>query len=241
MVCTVVHEGPIPLVDMDHRPPCAVPWKHDVAVGQVIQVEVSVGVDERGASVLLPGVSVNGMYPVPPPGGNWFGPTVYLTGPAAVQSTRATRGWAYFCPTWADWPEPETAVTVIVPPGQRVVGGVGVPALLVRAKLAGDAPATPAVAVHVPAVLLAVTAGLVAVPVGPVVTCAVSLPPGKVPDAPVPGNVKVTVSPTSGAPLAHLAVAASGSVKAAPVDAVWPDPEAAAMAGSHPVVARVHR
>jgi hypothetical protein len=74
---------------------------------------------------------------------------------------------------------------------------------------------------------LAVNAGDVAVPALSVVTEADEAPPVKVPLAPVPGAVKVTVEPATGVPLLSVTVATSGLLKAVPTPVACPDPDVA--------------
>jgi hypothetical protein len=101
------------------------------------------------------------------------------------------------------------------------------PAMLVKLKLAGVAtPATAAVMVYGPAALFAVKAGAVAIPLLSLTAVAVSNPPN-VPEAPIEGTVKVTVTPFTGALPASLTVACKGVANAVPMVALCGVPEVA--------------
>jgi len=90
----------------------------------------------------------------------------------------------------------------------------GVPAVFVSKKFAAvTTPATVAVTVYgPPGVPLAVNVAEVATPLAFVT--AVFTPPAKLPLAPVPGAVNVTVTPETGLPPASFTVATSGAAKA---------------------------
>ena len=76
-----------------------------------------------------------------------------------------------------------------------------------------------------PGVPLAVKADEVASPLALVTAVVVAVELAKVPEAPVPGAVKVTVAPGTGLPKPSLTKATSGLVKAVPTVADWPEPE----------------
>jgi hypothetical protein len=82
---------------------------------------------------------------------------------------------------------------------------------------------------------LAVSAGAVAIPLLFVVTPAVADPP-KVPLAPLPGAVNVTVTPLTGFPPASFTVACRAVAKAIPSVALCGVPALAVMLAAAPAV-----
>ena len=70
----------------------------------------------------------------------------------------------------------------------------------------------------------------------PVVAEVVAVLFAKVPEAPVPGAVNVTMAPETALPLMSVTVASSGLVNEAPTVADWPPPEVTAMLTAEPAV-----
>src|SRR5437764_2820302 len=117
------------------------------------------------------------------------------------------------------------AVLAVALCGVPVVGVMlaGAPARLVTEKFAEVAPVALATTLYgPPAVLLAVNAADVATPLPFVV--AVFNPPAKVPLAPLPGAVNVTVTLPTGLFPASVTVATNGAPNAALIDALCPEP-----------------
>src|SRR5271154_791968 len=109
------------------------------------------------------------------------------------------------------------------------------PALLVRLNAAGVlTPLVVAVTLKLPACVLAVKASD-SWPLLLVVPLIVAVPLLNVPLAPLPGAVKVTVTPDMGLPLAALTVITSGLAKALPTVAVCGVPDVAVMLAGKPV------
>ena len=102
---------------------------------------------------------------------------------------------------------------------------------LVSAKLAGASPATAPCTVNVPAVPLAVIV-VEATPDAFVGTTVVRTLPGKLPDAPVGGDVNVTFTPGTLLPHASLTVTSSVCGKSVPVSVVCGVPAATRVAGA---------
>jgi hypothetical protein len=92
-----------------------------------------------------------------------------------------------------------------------------------------------AVTVYVPVVVLAVRAGAVATPLTLVVAVAVARPL-KVPLAPVPGAVNVTVAPLTTLPPASFTIACRAVPNAVLIAVLWGVPAVAAMLAAGPAV-----
>jgi hypothetical protein len=147
------------------------------------------------------------------------------TGLPAASITSATNGLGNALPTVADCPEPDTTETED-----------GAPGALVRLKLAPLAPVADALTDYPPALLLAVNVLAVACPSLPVVAVVVAVPLTNVPEAPLPGALKVTLTPGTGLPAESVTCATNAPANALPTVADCPDPDTTATEDGAPAV-----
>ena len=113
---------------------------------------------------------------------------------------------------------------------------VAAPGEFVSLKLALLAPVAPALTVYDPATVFAVKVVEVACPLLALVAVVVVVELAKVPDAPLDGAVKVTVTPGTAFPWASLTIATSWLENAALTVADCPEPETTVTALAGPYV-----